>query len=76
MDDRERYILARLRPHGLTGAPTVSGFYHPDDQALMRDMERRGLVRTWPGEGKDRGLLLATLKANPPQLTAIDGKTS
>ena len=75
MDDRERYILARLRLHGLTGAPTVSGFYHPDDQALLRDMERRGLIRTWPGEGKDRGLLLATLKSNPPQLTVIEGKT-
>ena len=72
----EKYVLARLRPNGLTGAPTVSGFYHPDDQALLRDMERRGLVRTWPGEGKDRGLLLATLKANPPQLIAVESEKS
>lgn len=62
----EKAILQRLRAHGITGKLPICGFHHHDDHAVLRDLERRGLVDTWAGQGADRGLLLARLKAPAP----------
>ncbi len=70
--DRAR-ILQRLEM--TRGDIRCCGFYHPDDHAVLRALETEGLVSTWPGEGKDHGLLMARLaqKSAPPRLISGDG---
>ena len=65
--DAEHRILQRLEAYKLAGQPRVSGFYHLEDQAILRRLEATGRVETWPGTGRDTGLLLARLKRPPGQ---------
>ncbi len=62
----EKRILDRLRQHGVTGKLPVCGFYHPDDQAILRRLDAEGVVECWAGDGSDRGLLLARLRRPLP----------
>jgi hypothetical protein len=65
-------VLHRLRPSGLTGKPTISGFYHPETHQVLRDMEARGLIEITVGEGRDRGMLLVKLTPAKPKAVSID----
>lgn len=64
--DRAKGLLWRLQPHGLTGRLPVCGFYHRDDQAIIRRLADEGRVVAWPGEGRDQGLILARLAFAKP----------
>jgi hypothetical protein len=62
--------LDRVRQRlSIAGGPSfpshVAGFYHPDDQEALRELQRRGEVYLEPGEGRDRGLLLARKLRDP-----------
>lgn len=69
-DNREGEILLRLAPDH-TGARRVCGFYHPSDHPILFDLERRGLIETSWGQGRDRGLVLARLKSSPVRAVTI-----
>lgn len=69
---RERQILHRLDTvlyvsrAGAAVHAKVSGFSNPVDHPVLVSMAERGLVKIWPGEGRDRGLLLAQLPPSAP----------
>ncbi|MBV8592695.1 MAG: hypothetical protein JOZ27_00170 [Caulobacteraceae bacterium] len=69
--EREKEILARLMP--FPGAPSVSGFFNPDDHRVLLKLQREGRVRCWPGDGIDRGGLLACLPAKSPRASGPPG---
>ena len=76
-DRREIKIRLRLA-RGLTGMWPLCGFYHPDDQAIVKRLEQLGQVTTQIGEGRDRGLLLARLtsRADAGAATADGGSAA
>ena len=76
---REQAILHRLRENshatasGAIVRTPVSGFSSPADHEILIAMAERGLVRIWPGEGRDRGRVLAQLPAAPSRLRSSTG---
>lgn len=53
----------------------VAGFAAPDRKRAALDLAARGIVTAWPGEGCDRGLILARLvNRRPAPLSALEAQ--